>query len=171
MSQIRLSTNFSAKSESVSILPAKVANTETEIRNKLLCLNQALCVVQNEAVIGVCLAEDLTNSTSGTSSSLLAHALPMQVGQFGDSDFMRVYGVNMAYMTGAMANGIASEELVIASGKAGMLSSFVPQVLFHFVLKKQLKKSSKLYPKDRMPSILFTVRAKTQLNAQQSICF
>jgi PfaD family protein len=37
---------------------------------------------------------------------------------------MRVYGINMAYMTGAMANGIASEELVIASGKVGLLSSF-----------------------------------------------
>ncbi|MBL4825387.1 MAG: PfaD family polyunsaturated fatty acid/polyketide biosynthesis protein [SAR324 cluster bacterium] len=146
MSQIRLSTNFSAKSESVSILPAKVANTETEIRNKLLCLNQALCVVQNEAVIGVCLAEDLTNSTSGTSSSLLAHALPMQVGQFGDSDFMRVYGVNMAYMTGAMANGIASEGLVIASGKAGMLSSFGAAGLVPSRIEEAIKKIQQALP-------------------------
>ena len=146
MSQIRLSTNFSAKSESVSILPAKVANTETEIRNKLLCLNQALCVVQNEAVIGVCLAEDLTNSTSGTTSSLLAHALPMQVGQFGDSDFIRVYGVNMAYMTGAMANGIASEELVIASGKAGMLSSFGAAGLVPSRIEEAIKKIQQALP-------------------------
>ena len=33
-------------------------------------------------------------------------------------------GVKYAYKTGAMANGIASEELVIALGKAGLLASF-----------------------------------------------
>ena len=124
MSQIRLSNNFSANSERVSIVPGKVAYSEIDIRNKLLHLNQAIYVVQNETATGVCLAEDVTDSTSGTSVSLLAHVQPMQVGQFGDPEFMRVYGINMAYMTGAMANGIASEELVIASGKKGLLSSF-----------------------------------------------
>ncbi|HIO60317.1 MAG TPA: PfaD family polyunsaturated fatty acid/polyketide biosynthesis protein [Deltaproteobacteria bacterium] len=124
MSQIRLSNNFSANSERVSIVLGKVAYSEIDIRNKLLHLNQAIYVVQNETATGVCLAEDVTDSTSGTSVSLLAHVQPMQVGQFGDPEFMRVYGINMAYMTGAMANGIASEELVIASGKKGLLSSF-----------------------------------------------
>ena len=124
MSQIRLSNNFSANSERVSIVPGKVAYSEIDIRNKLLHLNQAIYVVQNETATGVCLAEDVTDSTSGTTVSLLAHVQPMQVGQFGDPEFMRVYGINMAYMTGAMANGIASEELVIASGKKGLLSSF-----------------------------------------------
>ena len=124
MSQIRLSNNFSANSERVSIVPGKVAYSEIDIRNKLLHLNQAIYVVQNETATGVCLAEDVTDSTSGTSVSLLAHVQPMQVGQFGDPEFMRVYGINMAYMTGAMANGIASEDLVIASGKKGLLSSF-----------------------------------------------
>ncbi|RLV59403.1 PfaD family polyunsaturated fatty acid/polyketide biosynthesis protein [Parashewanella curva] len=42
----------------------------------------------------------------------------------GDSNFRRVHGVKYAYYAGAMANGISSEELVIALGKAGILCSF-----------------------------------------------
>ena len=124
MSQIRLSTDYSANNEQLSVVPGMVAYEEGEIRNKLLRLDQDCYVVQNEKAVGVCLAEDVQNSTAGTSMFLLAHALPLQVAQLGDPEFMRIYGLNMAYMTGAMANGIASEELVIASGKVGLLSSF-----------------------------------------------
>ncbi len=124
MSQIRLSTNICAPNESLSVVTGKLANSADEIRNKLLHLNQTVYVVQADAVAGVCIAEDLTDANSGTKLPLLAHAQPMQVGQFGDPEFMRSYGLNMAYMTGAMANGIASEELVIAAGNAGLLGSF-----------------------------------------------
>ena len=124
MSQIRLSADYSANNEQLSVVPGMVAYEEGEIRNKLLRLDQHCYVVQNEKAVGVCLAEDVQNSTAGTSMFLLAHALPLQVAQLGDPEFMRIYGLNMAYMTGAMANGIASEELVIASGKVGLLSSF-----------------------------------------------
>ena len=44
--------------------------------------------------------------------------------QLGDPSFMQFYGVDYAYSTGAMANGIASEEMVIALGKANLLGSF-----------------------------------------------
>ena len=124
MSQIRLSTNIFTPNESLSVVTDKLANSADEIRNKLLHLNQTVYVVQAEAAAGVCIAEDLTDANSGTKLPLLAHAQPMQVGQFGDPEFMRSYGLNMAYMTGAMANGIASEELVIAAGNAGLLGSF-----------------------------------------------
>ena len=124
MSQIRLSTNIFAPNESLSVVTGKLANSADEIRNKLLHLNQTVYVVQADADAGVCLAEDLTDANSGIKLPLLAHAQPMQVGQFGDPEFMRIHGLNMAYMTGAMANGIASEELVIAAGNAGLLGSF-----------------------------------------------
>ncbi|MEZ4885942.1 MAG: PfaD family polyunsaturated fatty acid/polyketide biosynthesis protein [Chitinophagales bacterium] len=42
----------------------------------------------------------------------------------GDADFREFHGVKYAYKTGAMANGIASAELVIAMGKAGLMGSF-----------------------------------------------
>ncbi len=42
----------------------------------------------------------------------------------GDSAFCQAHGLKFPLYAGAMANGIASEELVIAMGKAGMLGSF-----------------------------------------------
>ena len=44
--------------------------------------------------------------------------------RLGDPSFRACHGVKASYASGAMANGIASEELVIAMGKANYLSSF-----------------------------------------------
>jgi trans-AT polyketide synthase, acyltransferase and oxidoreductase domains len=44
--------------------------------------------------------------------------------QLGSAGFKKAFGVRYAYMAGSMANGIASEELVIAMGQRGFLSSF-----------------------------------------------
>ena len=44
--------------------------------------------------------------------------------QLGDPGFLREHRVRYAYATGAMANGIASVELVEAGAKAGLLSFF-----------------------------------------------
>jgi trans-AT polyketide synthase, acyltransferase and oxidoreductase domains len=49
-------------------------------------------------------------------------ALPASI--FGDPDFCRTYGTKYAFYAGAMANAIASVEMVIALGKQGMLGSF-----------------------------------------------
>ena len=42
----------------------------------------------------------------------------------GDPGFKKTYGVRCAFYAGAMANGIASAEMVIALGKAGLMGSF-----------------------------------------------
>ncbi|MCW8133436.1 MAG: PfaD family polyunsaturated fatty acid/polyketide biosynthesis protein [Planctomycetota bacterium] len=42
----------------------------------------------------------------------------------GSADFCRDHGLRYAYVTGAMANGIASAEIVEAMGQAGMLGFF-----------------------------------------------
>ena len=42
----------------------------------------------------------------------------------GNKEFREEYGLKYAYLTGAMANGIASKELVIAVGNAGMMGFF-----------------------------------------------
>ncbi|HEX4200265.1 MAG TPA: hypothetical protein VHY59_02015, partial [Chthoniobacterales bacterium] len=44
--------------------------------------------------------------------------------QLGSAGFKKAFGIRYAYMAGSMANGIASEELVIALGQRGFLSSF-----------------------------------------------
>lgn len=45
-------------------------------------------------------------------------------GSLGSAEFRRRYGLRLAYMAGAMANGIAGEALVEALARAGCLASF-----------------------------------------------
>jgi len=49
-------------------------------------------------------------------------ALPIE--QLGDPAFRTCYGLKYALYGGAMANGIASESMVVALGQAGMMGSF-----------------------------------------------
>src|SRR4051794_36375438 len=53
-----------------------------------------------------------------------AYLPPLPPQRLGDPTFLREYGVRYPYMTGAMANGIGSVEVVEAMSKAGMLGSF-----------------------------------------------
>ncbi len=57
-------------------------------------------------------------------SKITAYVPPMMAEQLGDPLFKQFYGVKYAYMTGAMANGISSEEMVIALGQHNILASF-----------------------------------------------
>ncbi|MBF8269129.1 MAG: 2-nitropropane dioxygenase [Gammaproteobacteria bacterium] len=65
---------------------------------------------------------------------LVAWLPPAPASQMGDLGFCRDYHLRFPYMTGAMANGIASTRLVTAIAEAGLLGSFgaaglgVPQV-------------------------------------------
>ncbi|MDW8226216.1 MAG: PfaD family polyunsaturated fatty acid/polyketide biosynthesis protein [Anaerolineales bacterium] len=56
--------------------------------------------------------------------ALIGFAPPVLPETLGDESFRRTYGTRYAYYAGAMANGIASAELVIAMGQAGFLASF-----------------------------------------------
>ncbi|MFO0848161.1 MAG: PfaD family polyunsaturated fatty acid/polyketide biosynthesis protein [Gemmataceae bacterium] len=55
---------------------------------------------------------------------LLAYLPPLPPESLGDPGFRAAHGVRFAYMAGAMANGIASADIVLAMAKAGMLGSF-----------------------------------------------
>lgn len=55
---------------------------------------------------------------------LLAHVAPLTPDRLGDPGFCRAYGVSAPYVAGAMANGIGSEEVVIAMARAGLLGFF-----------------------------------------------
>lgn len=79
-------------------------------------------VIDHAGRIGIANAGELT--TEGLGLQVLAMVAPMAAQQLGDSTFRRDYNLRYAYKTGAMANGIASEALVIAMGKSGLLGSF-----------------------------------------------
>jgi trans-AT polyketide synthase, acyltransferase and oxidoreductase domains len=55
---------------------------------------------------------------------LIAYAPATRLQDLGDKTFCQDHGISLPYMTGAMANGIASVNLVKAVANAGLLGSF-----------------------------------------------
>ena len=62
--------------------------------------------------------------SAGEGKPVAAYLPPLPAQQLGDPAFLHAHGLRFAYMTGAMANGIASVEVVEAMSRAGMLGSF-----------------------------------------------
>ena len=65
-----------------------------------------------------------TRGRSGEGETLLATIPAVTPTDLGDASFCEVYGVRAPYVSGAMAGGIGSAELVIAMGQAGLLGFF-----------------------------------------------
>jgi PfaD family protein len=95
------------------------AGMEQKLKNTA---DNCFVVLDHADRIGVANAGELSTDSKGL--QVLAMVAPMQAEQLGDPTFRADYNLKYAYKTGAMANGIASEELVIAMGKAGLLGSF-----------------------------------------------
>lgn len=103
-----------------------IAFDEIEIKNRLLNLHQPCYVLRDQGRIGIANQGNFyfpDNNRSGLVETLMV-ALALSPQQLGDRSFLDFHGVKYAYAAGAMAGGIASAELVIALGKAGILASF-----------------------------------------------
>jgi len=61
---------------------------------------------------------------AGDAQPLIAHAPALLPERLGDAAFRRSHGLRWAMVVGAMANGITSERMVIAMGRAGMIAFF-----------------------------------------------
>jgi PfaD family protein len=103
-----------------------VAFEPSAIKNKLLNLNKPCYIVRVAGKIGVTNEGYSCPTENGKTGQveLLMTSPPMPTHHLGDSSFLASHGVKYAYATGAMAGGIASEEMVIALGKEKILSSF-----------------------------------------------
>ena len=101
--------------------PAAPALDPPAQRARLLELDQPLYALEQAG--GIALA---SGGALGAGDGLrlvgAAPALPLEA--LGDPSFRRDHGVRAAFYAGAMAGGIASEELVIALGRAGLMGSF-----------------------------------------------
>ncbi|MEA5503212.1 PfaD family polyunsaturated fatty acid/polyketide biosynthesis protein [Halotia wernerae UHCC 0503] len=99
---------------------------QTAIKNKLLVLDKPCYILKVAGKIGVTNEGYLSSAENGTTAQveLLTFVPPIRIQQLGDPNFLSFHGVKYAYTTGAMAGGIASEEMVIALGKEKILSSF-----------------------------------------------
>ncbi|MBG1267071.1 PfaD family polyunsaturated fatty acid/polyketide biosynthesis protein [Nostoc sp. WHI] len=96
------------------------------IKDKLMVLDKPCYIVKVAGKIGVTNEGYLSPGDNNATAQveLLTFVAPIRIQQFGDPNFLSFYGVKYAYVTGAMAGGIASEEMVIALGKEQILSSF-----------------------------------------------
>lgn len=103
-----------------------IAFEQNAIKDKLLSLDKPCYIVRVADNIGVTNDGYLTPADNASSAQveLLISLPPLRLQQFGDPNFLTVHAVQYAYMTGAMAGGIASEEMVIAVGKQKLLSSY-----------------------------------------------
>ncbi len=81
-------------------------------------LNKPCYIIQHNGQIII------NNEGCDDVTKITAFVPPMLAEQLGDPAFKAFYGVKYAYMTGAMANGISSEEMVINLGKDNILASF-----------------------------------------------
>ncbi len=103
-----------------------VSFEQSAIKDKLMVLDKPCYIIKLGGKIGVTNEGYLSSADNNTTVQveLLAFVPPMCIQQLGDPNFLSFHGVKYAYVTGAMAGGIASEEMVIALGKEQILSSF-----------------------------------------------
>ncbi|OHX66424.1 PfaD family polyunsaturated fatty acid/polyketide biosynthesis protein [Flammeovirga pacifica] len=99
--------------------------TKEEIKQQFEKLDKQLFVIRNqEGTVGVADGMGTASSSDLQSAELIGNIPAYAPEALGDPSFRAAYGLKYNYMGGAMANGISSEDLVIALGKAGMLCSF-----------------------------------------------
>ncbi|CCH66699.1 Enoyl-[acyl-carrier-protein] reductase [FMN] [Richelia intracellularis HH01] len=101
----------------------KICFTPEAIKKTLLTLHKPCYVVRTNDKIGITNDGYISPSDVAEVKILMATP-PIFPQQLGDCNFLSFHGVKCAYATGAMANGIASADMIIALGKAKILASF-----------------------------------------------
>ena len=96
------------------------------IKGHLYNLQQPVWIVQTKEGVGLSHSGNYAPPVHDESDMLplLAKSDPISITQFGDPSFCKDHQVVAAYYTGAMANAIASEKMVIELGKSRLLGSF-----------------------------------------------
>jgi trans-AT polyketide synthase, acyltransferase and oxidoreductase domains len=103
---------------------AAIVKGSAAVRLALAQVGSPIYVIGEKGSMGVSTQGQLVAGLSQPGLAGRAYSPAFLPEQLGDPEFCRIYGTRYAYMSGAMANAIASLELVIALGKAGMLGSF-----------------------------------------------
>jgi trans-AT polyketide synthase, acyltransferase and oxidoreductase domains len=94
------------------------------LRAALADLHRPVTLVQTPAGPAVADGGSTTWAQTRDGLSILAVLPPLDPASLGDASFCADHGLRFPYVTGAMANGIASAELVEAVARAGMLAFF-----------------------------------------------
>ncbi len=109
-----------------SWVPGSTAPTDdpAAIRAAVADLARPVVVVQTDHGFAVAPGGSVRLGESSDGPPVAAYLPPLRPEQLGDPTFRDDHALRFAYKTGAMANGIASAEIVIEMAKAGMLGSY-----------------------------------------------
>ncbi|GAB3029367.1 PfaD family polyunsaturated fatty acid/polyketide biosynthesis protein [Mycobacterium bourgelatii] len=104
---------------------APAAFAPDDIAHLLQYVRHPLHVVREEATgqLGLAMGGEFVGGGS-SDVSLVGTLPPIYPEWLGDRDFCDTHGLRFPYVTGAMANGIATPTLVVAMAEAGMLGFF-----------------------------------------------
>jgi len=101
---------------------------DSAIREAIHHVAKPIFLVDDRGRLGVSSSGSAFLGETGPSDSgalpLVAYAPPVLPCDLGDAAFRREHGLTYAYIAGAMANGIASTEIVDSMAAAGMLGFF-----------------------------------------------
>lgn len=120
---------------------SRMTLTEPSDITKLLDTKKAFFVSRSGDDVQILEQQELSGSDSITG---FLPAVP--VSQFGDISFYRTYKTRYAFYAGAMANAIASSDMVIALGKRGMMGSFGAAGLVRSRLETEINKIQQALP-------------------------
>lgn len=105
-----------------TVRPSGLGHDTEAIRAALAAVERPFFLVRRLADGALAVTGDA--ELARNAGQVLAAVPPGAPEALGDERFRRAHGVRYAYMTGAMANGIASAALVTALARAGFLASF-----------------------------------------------
>ncbi|WAC89974.1 PfaD family polyunsaturated fatty acid/polyketide biosynthesis protein [Mycobacterium sp. Aquia_213] len=104
---------------------APAAFAPPDIAHILQYVRHPVHVVREDATgqLGLAMGGELVGA-GGSDVSLMGTLPPIYPEWLGDREFCESHGIRFPYVTGAMANGIATPALVVAIAEAGMLGFF-----------------------------------------------
>jgi PfaD family protein len=104
---------------------APAAFAPQDIAHILQYVRHQVHVVREESTgqLGVAIGGELVGA-GASETSLVGTLPPIYPEWLGDREFCEAHGTRFPYVTGAMANGIATPELVVTMAEAGMLGFF-----------------------------------------------
>ena len=120
-----------------------------DLPEQLRHIDVPFSLVEDKSDVAIALGGSIQFSDTGTSDNnhtLVAFAPKQAITSLGDKQFCQDYKIKYPYMTGSMANGIASTELVEAIANADMLASFGAAGLPLAEIEKAIKRLKKSLP-------------------------
>ena len=105
---------------------ATVAESPADFADAIGDLRAPVAVVRTNGGFAVARGGTVTfgKPPAGKHDEVAAYLPPLPPEQLGDPTFLQDHAIRYPYLTGAMANGIASADIVEAMGRVGMLGSF-----------------------------------------------